>query len=354
MPTDKSGFPAKRVFATEGWNADQLEQQNINVTRPGAMLMMPFTSTWYNDYRGELTFKEVTGDFVVTTDVTVSQRNGSGAPRSQYSLGGIMVRFPRPITPATWHPGGENYLFLSLGAASSPGTFQFEVKNTTSSNSVLSIDFAGTGHAQIQWTRIGPYFIALRNINGTWVVHRRYVRGDMPPTLQVGMTVYTDFPSAAMLQPFAHNSTVIHSGFPDLVAAFDFFRFERPKVPSSLTNANLMDVVAVPDFALLAFLGANATANAPSITQPPADTTVVRGGTATFSVTAEGEAPLTYQWRKDGVAIASQTSSTLTLANAQLADQAAYSVVVTNAVSSATSRDARLTVTAGKHRAGGK
>src|SRR2546430_7641998 len=141
----------KRVYAVEGWGANQLELQDINTTRAGHMVMMPFTSTWYNDYRGELTFKEVQGDFVVTTDVTVSRRGGGGAPRSQYSLGGIMLRAPRAITPATWHPGGENYLFLSIGAGDHVGTFQYEVKSTTSSNSQLVLSPAAGGHAQIQW-----------------------------------------------------------------------------------------------------------------------------------------------------------------------------------------------------------
>src|SRR5436189_1959019 len=120
----------KRVYAVEGWGANQLELQDINTTRAGHMVMMPFTSTWYNDYRGELTFKEVQGDFVVTTDVEASQRGGTGAPRSNYSLAGIMVRAPRAITPSTWRAGGENYVFLSIGAGSPPGAFQFEVQTT--------------------------------------------------------------------------------------------------------------------------------------------------------------------------------------------------------------------------------
>src|SRR5438477_8249544 len=85
----------QRVEIVEGWNADQLEKLDVNTTRPGRLFMMPYSSTWYNDYRGELTFKTVTGDFVVTTDVEVSSRAGSGAPRSLYSLAGIMVRAPR-------------------------------------------------------------------------------------------------------------------------------------------------------------------------------------------------------------------------------------------------------------------
>ena len=50
---------------------------------------------------------------------------------------------------------------------------------------------------------------------------------------------------------------------------------------------------------------------APTITTQPADQSVHSGQTATFSVTASGSAPLTYQWRKNGTAIAGATGTQL-------------------------------------------
>lgn len=262
----------QRIYQVEGWNANQLEVFDINTTRPGRMVMIPYTSTWFQDYRGELTFKTVTGDFVVTADVEATQRNGSGAPRSSYSLAGLMVRTPRNITPQTWTPGGENYVFLSLGSAESRGTFQFEVKSTVNSNSMLitcpSPQLACTAgsRAVLQVARIGSYVITLRQLaGGPWAVHRRYTRSDMPPTLQVGFTCYTDYPAASMLSPFAHNSTVIHTGNPDLVAAFDYIHYQRPRVPASLLGRNLSDPAAVSDADLLSFLGANVNAAPPPL-----------------------------------------------------------------------------------------
>ena len=253
----------QRIYSVEGWNADQLELLDINTTRPGMMVMMPYTSTWFNDYRGELTFKEIEGDFVVTTDVEVSRRGGSGPPRSQYSLAGIMVRTPRQITPQTWRPGGENYVFLSLGAASPAGIFQFEVKTTVNSVSTLSVD-AGASRAIIQVARIGPYLIMLRQVQGgSWMVHRRYTRSDMPARLQVGLTTYTDYPTCTTFTPLAHNQTVIRTGNPDLVAAFEYVRYRRPAVPAALAGRNLADPNAVSDADLLSFLGATAAEPAP-------------------------------------------------------------------------------------------
>jgi endonuclease G len=85
----------------------------------------------------------------------------------------------------------------------------------------------------------------------------------------------------------------------------------------------------------------------PAITTQPQPLTAATGGTATFSVVATGNPPLTYQWRKAGTAItgnASATTSSLTLTNVQAADAAAYDVMVSDGVNSATSASAALTV----------
>ncbi len=82
----------------------------------------------------------------------------------------------------------------------------------------------------------------------------------------------------------------------------------------------------------------------PSITVPPASLAVSETGTATFSVTATGSVPLSYQWRKDGTNLSGATSPTLTLANVTAADEGNYDVVVSNHLGSATSASAALTI----------
>ncbi|KEF37650.1 immunoglobulin I-set domain-containing protein [Schinkia azotoformans MEV2011] len=84
---------------------------------------------------------------------------------------------------------------------------------------------------------------------------------------------------------------------------------------------------------------------APTITTEPSDQTVTAGGTATFTVIATGDAPLSYQWKKDGIDIAGATSASLTINNAQEPDEGSYTVEVTNAVGNVTSTAATLTVT---------
>ncbi|MBX7247205.1 MAG: hypothetical protein K1X53_17035 [Candidatus Sumerlaeaceae bacterium] len=249
----------QRIHAVEGWNADQLQHLDINTSMPGWLTMMPYASTWYQNYRGELTFKAVTGDFVASTYVRATNRAQSGAPGEDFSLAGILVRTPRAITnPATdWTAGGENYVFLSFGSAGNPGNYQWEVKTTINSVSTLTYETTGTLDAQIQVARLGSTFIMLRRVlpGGQWHVHRRYQRTDMPATMQVGMTVYTDYSHVSSLTPFVHNSSVITTGTPDLIARFDYFRFARPVIPPAYASADFSSESEVPDSVLLSFLG---------------------------------------------------------------------------------------------------
>ena len=82
------------------------------------------------------------------------------------------------------------------------------------------------------------------------------------------------------------------------------------------------------------------------ITSQPAAQTVDFGQTASFSVTAAGTGPFSYQWRKNGTDISDAISSTYTTpATANGDNNALFSVVVSNSAGTATSNDAKLTVT---------
>jgi hypothetical protein len=83
----------------------------------------------------------------------------------------------------------------------------------------------------------------------------------------------------------------------------------------------------------------------PSITAQPVSQTVTAGQVATFSITATGTAPLSYQWKKYGVNLTGATSSSYTTPATSASDDGAqFTVAVTNAAGSATSNAAVLTV----------
>ena len=70
----------------------------------------------------------------------------------------------------------------------------------------------------------------------------------------------------------------------------------------------------------------------PVIGTAPAAATVAVGQTATFSVTASGSGPLSYQWRKNGSNIPGATGASYTTLPATAADNGArFSVTVSNA-----------------------
>jgi len=121
----------------------------------------------------------------------------------------------------------------------------------------------------------------------------------------------------------------------------------------SVSNAQLVDagsytVVASNGAGIATSDAAVVTVNpppvGPSIGTQPSDQTVTVGQPASFSVVATGTAPLSYQWKKGGAAIAGATSATYPIAPTTSGDAGTYTVVVTNSVSSVTSNGASLTV----------
>jgi hypothetical protein len=82
----------------------------------------------------------------------------------------------------------------------------------------------------------------------------------------------------------------------------------------------------------------------PVITGQPASVAAVPGGSASFSVSADGLPPLGYQWRTNGVALAGATNATLSIAHVQTGDFALYTVLVSNAGGSVLSQVANLTL----------
>jgi hypothetical protein len=83
----------------------------------------------------------------------------------------------------------------------------------------------------------------------------------------------------------------------------------------------------------------------PSISAQSSAQTVKEGTSVVLSVSATGLPAVTYQWKKDGVAIAGATSSSLNLSTVSVASGGTYSVVASNIVGAVTSAAIPVTVT---------
>jgi hypothetical protein len=86
-----------------------------------------------------------------------------------------------------------------------------------------------------------------------------------------------------------------------------------------------------------------------AIDADPESVSVCAGQEVSFTVRASGTAPLSYQWRLDGVDIDGATASTFTIVDAIALDAGDYDVVVTNACGSAASAVAELVIGTGPH-----
>lgn len=85
-------------------------------------------------------------------------------------------------------------------------------------------------------------------------------------------------------------------------------------------------------------------ATTPTITTQPTDQTANAGVAATFTVAANGTMPLTYQWKKGGVNVGTNSTTYTTAPTTAADDQAQVMVTVSNSAGSVTSNTVTLTV----------
>lgn len=103
-------------------------------------------------------------------------------------------------------------------------------------------------------------------------------------------------------------------------------------------------IVSEPTASVTSAVAQVVIVSVPKITAQPTSVTAALGTTATLAVTVTADAPVSYQWRKDGQPVDGATGSTLTLPNVRLADAGRYYVVVSQSTGSVTSATVVVTV----------
>jgi hypothetical protein len=117
-------------------------------------------------------------------------------------------------------------------------------------------------------------------------------------------------------------------------------------------NLSTLETTAIPGVSGIAGFGtqvsfnlvATAGGTAPAVTRQPVSLAANLGDSVTFAVAATGSTPLSYQWKKDTVAIDGATNASLIIASVQSADVGSYTVVVSNGAGPITSSAATLSV----------
>jgi len=194
----------------------------------GLLTIHSARASWVRDEHAFYLWKDVTGDFVATTRIMVTGESG-GTPTADWSLAGLLVR------GQTDDRAHENWIGWTTGAVS--GAPVFERKTTARSSSVLRLIPARTDWVELRVARVGSMFFLLRRYPGErWVQAARYVRADLPRTLQVGIDAQSGY----------------GNDFADLVAQVDYVHFAPTGVPAAL-RAKLQRTTA-PTAALLRYL----------------------------------------------------------------------------------------------------
>jgi hypothetical protein len=121
-------------------------------------------------------------------------------------------------------------------------------------------------------------------------------------------------------------------------------------------NSNVLTITSAPGYSAVSYqvivtnnVGSVTSAPAtlsltPQISAQPASQSAITGVNASFSVVADGSAPLSYQWYCQGAPLAGANNSTLSLSSVETNNAGNYSVVVQNNYGSVTSTVATLTV----------
>lgn len=256
----------QNVEIVEGWPETHLESYDVNISNEGHLTMVPWTTAWFDDYRSNLLFKEVSGDFIFTIFVNSSNKAEDDQPSSTFSLSGAMIRTPTGMTdaPSEWTTGNQNYVFLSIGSANVTNVPKFEVKSTINSNSVLNFNPVSGLSTLIRLVKINGAILVLHQLPGEgFVLRQRYDRSDMPDTLQVGMVTYTDWPKVNTYSYAFHNFNTLNSNLDpdpsdyqpfnaDLIGTFDYARFENVNLPPEYEGLDFSDPSAVSDSEVLA------------------------------------------------------------------------------------------------------
>ncbi|MDB6027417.1 MAG: hypothetical protein JWM68_3640 [Verrucomicrobiales bacterium] len=275
---------------------------------------------------------------------SVSVSNASGSVTSANAA--LTVNVPPSITtqPASQTVNqGATASFSVVGTGTAPLTYQWSfnavnISGATSSSYIKS---------NAQSTDAGNYAVTVSNVAGSVTSANAVLTVNVPPSIT------TQPASQTVNQGASATFSVVATGTAPLTYQWKFNGVNisgatgSSYVKSNAQSTDAGNYAVTISNAAGSVTSANAalTVNVPpSIATQPVSQTVAQGSAATFSVVATGTAPLTYQWKFNGVNISGATASSYTKSNAQPADQGNYTVVVSNAAGSVTSSAASLTV----------
>lgn len=155
---------------------------------------------WYSGFDGFLIYQEVTGDFLASVDARITNDAGAAPTMTGYRIAGLQAHDPDRTSV-------RNYVHAGVGvidAAPLQAEWKTTVDNESDSGVVAtgafdSIDWpSGAGRLFIQ--RVGDIFTV--GIDATELL--TVTRADLPATLQLGLTLYSNQPTPDAVGHFSN------------------------------------------------------------------------------------------------------------------------------------------------------
>jgi hypothetical protein len=243
--------------------------------------------------------------------------------------------------------GGSVILVVSA-TSDSPMTFQWRKNGTPVSGGVGNFSYLSLGNVQL--TDAAEYSVVVTNLAGSTTSGNATLTVEVPegmPTLTTqpqDQTVtlgspaqfsVTATPATGLTFQWRKNGTTIAGA---TAAIFTINSAQLANAGNySVIVSNAVGSVTSNEVTLVVN---PPLAAPPTISTHPASQTLSPGATLSLSVNVTGTQPLGFQWFKNGTAIPGATAILYSISNAQVADSASYSVVVTNSAGVATSNAA--------------
>jgi hypothetical protein len=281
--------------------------------------------------------------------VVITNRNGSvtsSAAMLAITTGTAPVITAQPVSQTV--RAGDS-IYLSIGLQNSSGvTYQWKKDGTAISGATYS-NYSFTASTSLA----GRYTVAVTNSAGTTtslaanVAIAATVSGPSFTAQPVSQSVFVGQPASLTVAATSTTGTVTYQWRENGVDLPGQTATTLAWTAAQTTDAGTYTVVATDSNG--ASLSTPATLSVltgtlPVFTRTPVATTAVVGQSVTLSGAATGSPTPTYQWRKDGFAIAGATSSTLVFNSIQSTDAGTYSLVATNTIGSAVTAGVMLTV----------
>ncbi len=255
----------------------------------------------------------------------------------------VSSNYPFDVTAAQ---GASATLSISLNGGSSPFTYQWlksgaPIAGATGSQLLFN---------SVALTDAGKYSFVVTNAAGTATSREATltVTAAIPISITFPPRAVAVFPGQSASFSVSYNGSSpltfqwLKNGAPIAGATSSSYSINSVALTDAGNFSVVLTNIAGPVTSSSALLTVNQPV-APSITRQPVDVTITEGSSASFSVSATGSPPMTYQWHFNGVALSNSNSSSYSLSSSSVAS-GKYRVTVTNAAGTATSVEATLTV----------